>query len=161
MPKEHKKRGRRDEKKRKPQETKPDAAPKRQKTGHRPHSEGEHGSRADELSFNEDFTPPEQSAQDHGVAEFFGLLDDEEQAYFKRADQMLDLNHFAAPDERIMFLESVWSEARGKELKLANSQSCSRLLERLIHSSNTAQLKALFRNFSSQYVPLFAILFLC
>ena len=38
----------------------------------------------------------------------------------------------------------------GKELKLANSQSCSRLMERLILLSTPNQLKDLFQKFSGQ-----------
>jgi nucleolar protein 9 len=44
----------------------------------------------------------------------------------------------------------VYKEADGKELKIANSQSCSRLMERLILLSTPIQLKGLFKKFSSQ-----------
>ncbi|MBE7182397.1 MAG: hypothetical protein INR71_14535, partial [Terriglobus roseus] len=85
-----------------------------------------------------------------GDAPFVGLLDEEEQEYFKRADDMLELNQFEGPDERSLFLANVYREADGKELKLANSQSCSRLLERLILLSTPDQLKNLFQKFSGQ-----------
>lgn len=81
---------------------------------------------------------------------FFGMLDDDEQEYFKRADEMLELDQFGDPEERKLFLESVYREADGKELKIAHSQSCSRLLERLIRVSNAAQLKNLFQKFSGK-----------
>ncbi len=80
------------------------------------------------------------------------MLDDEEQEYFKRADSMLELNQFANQEERELFLANVYKEANGKELKIANSQSCSRLLERLIVMSKPVQMKALFQRFSGQYV---------
>jgi nucleolar protein 9 len=83
---------------------------------------------------------------------FFGMLDDEEQEYFKRADEMLELDQFVDPDERKLFIESVYREADGKELKIAHSQSCSRLMERLIRVSNASQLKNLFQKFSGKYV---------
>lgn len=82
--------------------------------------------------------------------QFYGMLDDDEQEYFKRADSMLELNQFANPEERDLFLASVYKEARGKELKIANSQSCSRLLERLICISTPSQLKTLFQKFTGQ-----------
>lgn len=83
---------------------------------------------------------------------FFGMLDDEEQEYFKRADDMLEANTFAEAEERSLFLANVYREADGKELKLAQSQSCSRLMERLIQLSSPDQLKTLFQKFSGKYV---------
>ena len=81
---------------------------------------------------------------------FYGMLDEDDQEYFKRADTMLELNQFASPEERSLFLVSVYKEAKGKELKIANSQSCSRLLERLICMSTSIQLKELFQKFTGQ-----------
>jgi nucleolar protein 9 len=78
------------------------------------------------------------------------MLDEEEQEYFKRADEMLELDQFTDPDERKLFLESVYREADGTELKIAHSQSCSRLMERLIRVSNASQLKNLFQKFSGK-----------
>ena len=85
-----------------------------------------------------------------GIWRLTNELDEDEQEYFKRADEMLELNQFADSEERSMFLASVWKEADGKELKIANSQSCSRLMERLILLSTPDQLKRLFQKFSSQ-----------
>lgn len=81
---------------------------------------------------------------------FFGMLDEEEQEYFRRADGMLELNSFGDAEERNLFLANVYREADGKELKIANSQSCSRLMERLIQLSTPAQLKTLFQKFSGK-----------
>jgi nucleolar protein 9 len=86
--------------------------------------------------------------------EFFGMLADEEQEYFRRSDELLELNDFATVEDRDIFLENVYREARGKELKLASSQSCSRLMERLILLSNTRQKKHLFEAFASHFVSL-------
>ena len=83
---------------------------------------------------------------------FFGMLDDEEQEYFKRADDMLETNSFGTAEERDLFLSKVYSEAAGKELKIAQSQSCSRLMERLIQLSTVPQMKQLFQAFSGKYV---------
>jgi nucleolar protein 9 len=102
----------------------------------------------------EDAYPPAiEGAYPHpGDMPFYGLLDEEEQEYFRSADEMLELNQFSSPEDRETFLNSVYKEAEGKELKMANSQSCSRLMERLIQLSNAAQLKSLFQKFSGQYV---------
>ncbi|UNI17695.1 Nucleolar protein 9 [Purpureocillium takamizusanense] len=95
-------------------------------------------------------------AQHDGILEkeFFGMLADEEQEYFRRADEMLELNQFPTADDRGLFLESVYTEAKGKELKLASSQSCSRLMERLIQLSTTAQKKSLFEAFGGHFLSL-------
>jgi nucleolar protein 9 len=144
MPKEHKKRGRRDEEKKRKRVLDDDSSAKRLK--------------------KEDVVEPslevEFPAQDgaHGevarpapeALPFYGMLDEEEQEYFKRADEMLELNQFENAEERSLFLASVYKEADGKELKIANSQSCSRLLERLILLSSPDQLKSLFQKFSGQ-----------
>lgn len=81
---------------------------------------------------------------------FFGMLDEDEQEYFKRADDMLEANAFGDAEERELFLANVYREAEGKELKIAQSQSCSRLMERLIQLSNVSQLKQLFQAFSGK-----------
>ena len=148
MPKEHKKRGQREEKKRKRQEVEDEqtSTPKRLK----PQSFTE----ATEIKLDvPDYTiegPDASFTADAKETPFYGLLGEEEQAYFKRVDQMLELNQFADPDERNLFLASVWREANGKELKIVNSQSCSRLMERLIGLSSPTQLKALFLKLSGQ-----------
>ena len=53
---------------------------------------------------------------------FFGMLDEDEQEYFKRADSMLESNSFGDDEERALFLANVYREAEGKELKIAQSQ---------------------------------------
>src|SRR5689334_500587 len=52
-----------------------------------------------------------------GETEFFGMLAEEEQEYFRRADEMLELNQFPSTEDRDIFLENVYKEAEGKELK--------------------------------------------
>ena len=86
--------------------------------------------------------------------EFFGMLDDQEQEYFRRADELLELNDFPSAEERGIFLQNVYREAAGKELKLASSQSCSRLMERLVLLSNTRQKKHLFNAFAGHFISL-------
>lgn len=86
--------------------------------------------------------------------EFFGMLTDEEQEYFRSADEKLETNDFESDEDRGYFLQSIYTEAVGKELKLASSQSCSRLMERLILLSNTRQKKRLFEAFTEHFVTL-------
>ena len=150
MPKEHRKRGRRAEGKRKREEEEEEndaATSKRQK------SENEEGE-VEIIVDHGDETGPQDDHTEYfprpGHLPFYGLLDEDEQEYFKRADSMLELNQFADAEERNLFLANVYKEASGKELKMANSQSCSRLMERLILLSTPAQLKNLFQKFRGQ-----------
>ena len=145
MPKENKKRGRREEKKRKREEEEDVAQTKRQKSE----------AAEDEVEIIDDSNGDQQEhSQDAytgpGEIPFYGLLSEDEQEYFKRADSLLELNQFADAEERDLFLANVYREANGKELKIANSQSCSRLMERLILMSSLAQLKALFQKLNGQ-----------
>ncbi|KAI9697859.1 MAG: Nucleolar protein 9 [Bogoriella megaspora] len=98
--------------------------------------------------------PYEDESAEPNVAPFYGLLDEDEQEYFKHADDLLELNQFSTLDERELFLETVYREASGKELKIASSQSCSRLLERLILISKPGQLKLLFQKFDGHFLHL-------
>lgn len=149
MPKEHRKRGRREEKKRKREEEEEDqsATSKRQKSED---AEAE----VEIIVDGDDENRPQEGYPEYAPRPveipFYGLLDEDEQEYFKRADSMLELNQFADPEERSLFLANVYKEASGKELKIANSQSCSRLMERLILLSTPDQLKNLFQKFSGQ-----------
>ncbi|OAQ66473.1 rRNA processing protein Nop9 [Pochonia chlamydosporia 170] len=125
--------------------------------GTKPHYESKRQRTQDEDQENyQDFPVDENHQQQNGPGEreFFGMLADEEQEYFRRADEMLELNQFPTTEDRDIFLESVFKEAQGKELKLASSQSCSRLMERLIQLSNTTQKKHLFNAFGSHFLSL-------
>ncbi|MCJ1403351.1 Nucleolar protein 9 [Xylographa trunciseda] len=152
MPQENKKRGRREEKKRKRDEHEVynGASPKRQRS-----EEGVE----DEVKIVLDVDPALDD-QEYGGAPlpddvpFYGLLDEEEKTYFKRADTLLELNQFADDEERNLFLANVYREAGGKELKIASSQSCSRLMERLIRLSTSEQLKNLFQKFTGHFLHL-------
>ncbi|KAF8860683.1 ARM repeat-containing protein [Acephala macrosclerotiorum] len=148
MPKENKNsRGRRAEKKekRKRDDDGEEAPiPKRQKSE----------DPADEVQiFGTDNAPMQDGGEEGGATErpFYGMLEDEEQEYFRRADEMLDLNDFPSPEDRSLFLANVYREAEGKELKIACSQSCSRLMERLILLSTVEQKKKLFENFAGNF----------
>ncbi|KAL4885136.1 hypothetical protein BJY04DRAFT_205685 [Aspergillus karnatakaensis] len=144
MPRENQKRGRRatdkakkDESKRKREEAPEEPLTKRLK----PSSEEE-----DPVTAGADYIPlnTHEDQQDESTREempFYGLLDPEEQEYFSRANEMLELNH-------------VFREARGKELKIACSQSCSRLMEKLISVSDIYQIRRLFNKFIGHFLTL-------
>jgi hypothetical protein len=149
MPKEHKKRGRRaEEKKRKHEDEHEEEVEVK-----RPRHDGDEVMEEVEMPQGEQLYNQEgQAFPNPDDAKYFGMLDEEEQEYFKRADDMLELNQFTDDEDRSNFLASVYKEAEGKELKMACSQSCSRLMERLIQTSTPGQLKTLFQKFSSKLV---------
>jgi len=149
MPQEHKKRGRRMKRKHDDGEDPvPDPNTKRRKS-----------TEDFDVAHQHDFVPDAVDGHDYdasldtarpGEKPFFGMLDEEEQTYFKGADDMLEMNDFGDDEERNLFLANVYREADGKELKVAQSQSCSRLTERLIQLSTPSQLKSLFQKFSGK-----------
>lgn len=152
MPTENRKRGRREEKKRKREQQDADKHTKRTKREEaveevlQQYDDGQQYAEEQHAHSEQ----PIDAVTHPGAMPFYGMLDEDEQEYFKRADEMLELNQFGDAEERAMFLANVWKEADGKELKIANSQSCSRLMERLILLSTADQLKRLFQKFSSQ-----------
>jgi nucleolar protein 9 len=143
MPQANKKRGRRSGQKRKHEEA--DDGPEL--------VEGSKRRKPSAAEEEQDFIQLETNGQTMDAAyspmekPFFGMLDEEEQEYFKRADDMLESNTFTNLEERSLFLSNLYREADGKELKIAQSQSCSRLMERLIQLSTQDQLKKLFQKF--------------
>lgn len=160
MPREKQKRGRRAEKKaqeegdtkRKRDTVEEEPTTKRQK-------QSDHDESTDIISHNEieegaDYIPLGDNYEAGDDTPFYGLLDPEEQEYFSRAGEMLELNQFQDEEERTLFLDSVYEEANGKELKVACSQSCSRLMEKLIWLSNIEQVKKLFSKFSGNFLHL-------
>jgi len=158
MPRENKNRGRREEKKLKRKtEAGEDGQNKRHKAEELPSGLEE------KLAFdadipnggaNEDVIMDEYEAPDIKERPFYGMLEDEEQEYFRRADELLELNDFPSAEERSYFLANVFKEADGKELKIACSQSCSRLMERLILLSTVQQKKKLFVKFRDNFAHL-------
>ena len=147
MPKEHKKRGRREQKRKREIENGTQQVTKRHRI--------DTGLEAVDFKLDIDQSLSAEGEGTEGRSKpgempFYGMLDDEEQEYFKQADNMLELNQFPTSEDRELFLANVYTEARGKELKIANSQSCSRLMERLILSSTSSQLKTLFQQFGGQ-----------
>ncbi|KAH0566363.1 hypothetical protein GP486_000221 [Trichoglossum hirsutum] len=142
MPKENKRRGRRDEKK------------NERKRKRREEAEAENALKRQKFEDGGNDDDKEENIGGVQNMPFYGLLNKNEQEYFKHADEMLELNQFNSAEERSLFLENIYKEADGKELKIAASQSCSRLMERLILLSTPAQLKSLFQKFSGHFLNL-------
>lgn len=85
---------------------------------------------------------------------FFGLLDDQEHEYFRLQTEILDANTFESDEDRTAFVNSFFREASGKLLKLANSQGCSRLLERMMALASPEQLKMTFQMCNGNFLHL-------
>ncbi|KAF2157004.1 putative nucleolar protein 9 [Myriangium duriaei CBS 260.36] len=166
MPRENKKRGRRGQTKRKHDEVvAANTADGEGESAKRVRLHEETTAEEDFLAQNRDYEPLDGDAgpaddpypaTSSAPAEkvFYGMLDEEEQEYFRKTDEMLELDSFADPAERALFLDNIYREADGKELKMACSQSCSRLMEKLIHLSNPAQLSKLFQKFNGHFLNL-------
>ncbi|KAK2739482.1 Nucleolar protein 9 [Onygenales sp. PD_40] len=153
MPRERQKRGRRADAKRKRDEEADDTASKRQKP-----SDGVQHEEANpsyiQAEAGDDYIPLDGDQPNSTETPFYGLLDTEEQEYFSHASGLLELNQFETEEEKAIFIERVYEEANGKELKIACSQSCSRLMEKLISASTVDQLKRLFGKFVGHFLNL-------
>ncbi|KAF3920734.1 hypothetical protein AA313_de0208773 [Arthrobotrys entomopaga] len=151
MPKELKKRGRREAKRQKLSHS--DSTPTK------PTRESPQGLAISTQAFvaSEDSTNngqlPFESSIPPGTT-FYGLLDEQEQEYFRKADDMLEANQFNSDEEREMFIQNVLKETENKELKMACSQGCSRLLEKLLFLADPARLKLVFQKFHGHFVHL-------
>lgn len=169
MPREKQKRGRRAEKKAQEDESKrayddtlEAPAAKRMKP------DADADADADALGFyedpvgdNTDYMPLDAEGKqgnegevDAGGMPFYGLLDADEQEYFSRANEILESNQFQDAEEKSLFVESVYQEANGKELKIACSQGCSRLMEKLISMSDVRQIRRMFSKFLGHFLHL-------
>lgn len=152
MPRERQKRGRRAEAKRKRDDEVADPMKsKRQKP-----SDGDNDPNPsyNQAEIGDDRIPLEGEPASSMDTPFYGLLDPEEQEYFSHASSLLELNQFDTEEEKSIFIERVYEEANGKELKIACSQSCSRLMEKLISASTVSQIKRLFSKFIGHFLNL-------
>ena len=147
MPQANKKRGRRMEGRKRKLEDGDDDAALQQDSKRR---------KSTDIDGNHDFTPMAELDESWDDAypgkekAFFGTLDDEEQEYFRTQLTKLETNSFEGDEGPDAVFADVFREADGKELKLAQSQSCSRLMERVIHQSSPHQLKKLFSKFQGK-----------
>ena len=149
MPRELKQRGRRAEKQRKEIEALDSRPAKRRKTTD---AEDDRdftvsGNAGDDfISFGQDQTET-RAEKDETETTFYGLLTEEEMEYYANVNNKITANDFESNEDRSMFIEAVYRESAGKEIKVASSQSCSRYLEKVIQLSSASQLKSLFQAF--------------
>lgn len=98
----------------------------------------------DFISFGHDQA---ESEKDESGTTFYGLLTEEEMEYYANVNNKITANDFESDEDRSRFIEAVYRESAGKEIKVASSQSCSRYLEKVIQLSSAIQLKTLFQAF--------------
>ena len=153
MPREQKKRGRREEaknNKRKRDETQQGPSKRYKAVDEHDlepkdeiHINGDAGD--DFISIGVEPSSGVQAPEDED--QFHGLLDPQEQEYYANINSKIVANDFESDDDRNFFIQAVYRETEGKELKVASSQSCSRYLEKIIMLSTAEQLRVLFGKF--------------
>lgn len=163
MPQEKKKRGRREQQKRKREVLSTESVSKKQRldsttvTEQIPENDPETFALEGASTYDPtaDFVElgPDRANRRTDIP-FFGLLDEEEQAYYANANSKLELDDFESTEDRALFVDAVYQESEGKELKIACSQSCSRYLERLMLVSSSIQLKSLWTKFQGHFLNL-------
>lgn len=153
MPRERKRRGRREEAKsnKRKRDGSLESAAKRLKSDepedqHDPNEAAVSGDAGDDyIGFGIERPSGVQESEEEDV--FHGLLDPEEQAYYSNVNTKIVANDFESAEDREIFIAAVHRETQGKELKVASSQSCSRYLEKIIMLSTAEQLRSLFSKF--------------
>lgn len=88
---------------------------------------------------------------DEQSANFFGLLEENEINYFKTIDDAIIADEFGDSEEIKLFVQNVYQEAVGKELKLATSPLGSKVLEALLMRSSQEQVRVLFQAFQGNF----------
>lgn len=117
----------------------------------------DYGTQANEGDDNEIENDEQEEAESIETAPqntFFGLVDRQELEYFKQAESTMAVDGFGSPEERQGFINGVFEEIKGKELKLVTNQICSKLIERLILIADDDQLRAVFNSFSGHFLAL-------
>ncbi|TID30499.1 hypothetical protein CANINC_000852 [Pichia inconspicua] len=103
---------------------------------------------------NNDTLTKEMDSEPKEEQVFFGLVDTNELTYFRQAEQTLNINTFSNVEERALFINSVFQEAKGKELKLVTNQIGSKLMERLIFECTLKHMHQLFNVFNGRFYEL-------
>lgn len=149
MPKTLKKRGRRAEKQRQNDEHTEEPPVKKRKIIEAGLSDDQfdvNGDAGDDfISFGQ--TEGENAETTSSLNTFYGLLTEDEQQYYTNVNSKLSANDFESEEDKRLFIDAVYRDLAGKEIKIASSQSCSRVLERIISLSNPQQLSSLFHAF--------------
>ena len=153
MPREGKKRGRREQdKERKRKATdRYQRSTKRFKTDHVSEEDASNevavrGEAGDDF-IGLDVVRPAGAEEPGEETQFYGLLEPEEQEYYANVNNKIVANDFESAEDRAIFIDAVHRETEGKEIKVASSQSSSRYLEKIILLSTPEQLRRLFSKF--------------
>ncbi|KAI8391327.1 armadillo-type protein [Radiomyces spectabilis] len=94
--------------------------------------------------------------EQHFQAASFGEIDEQMLGYFKNVEKMLDDPQFETAEDQRLFVDSVYCEVEGNELRLTTNYSCSLILEKLLKISNAFQLRVFMDKLSGRSVELFA-----
>ena len=163
MPRDNKKRGRREEKKRKREEENPNheqLPSKRQKSEDLAQDSEQEPFQVDVTGDSRDILGDEKVEREPITGHvdtdtpFYGLLTEEEQTYYANVSNKLEVNDFDSEEDRKLFIAAVHRETIGKELKVASSQSSSRYLEKVIAVSEGIQLRNLIGRFLGNLIHL-------
>ena len=119
MPQERKKRGRREEAKQKREDGQDEVYEQSKDDVEAPDEAQTHGDHIHEHQHYE-FRTHESDSVNQGA--FFGLLDDQELAYFASLDTLITSNQFEGDDEKDVFINNTFAEIQGQELKIATCE---------------------------------------
>ncbi|KAI8881502.1 ARM repeat-containing protein [Backusella circina FSU 941] len=92
----------------------------------------------------------------HFQSAHFGEVDEEILGYFKNVEQTLDDPPFETGEDQRLFVQNVYTEVDGNELRLSTNYSCSLILEKLLKISDSFQLRVFMDKLSGKTVELFA-----
>ncbi|KAJ1956120.1 Nucleolar protein 9, partial [Dipsacomyces acuminosporus] len=74
----------------------------------------------------------------------YGQVNPDLQQYLASCEDMLDDPTFDTPEDKEIFINNVFAEAKGLELQLATDHQCSRILEKLLQISSDYHIKKFF-----------------
>ncbi|KAI9008988.1 armadillo-type protein [Phycomyces nitens] len=92
----------------------------------------------------------------HFQAGHYGEVEEQLLGYFKNVESSLDDPQFETAEDQRLFVDNVYSEVEGNELRLATNYSCSLILEKLLKISDPFQLRVFMDKLRGRTVELFA-----
>ncbi|KAI7869750.1 armadillo-type protein [Spinellus fusiger] len=92
----------------------------------------------------------------HFQAGHYGEVEEHMLGYFKGIEATLDHPQFETAEDQRLFIDNVFTEVEGNELRLATNYSCSLILEKLLKISDAFQLRVFIDKLRGRTVELFA-----
>ncbi|CAO3620810.1 unnamed protein product [Cunninghamella echinulata] len=92
----------------------------------------------------------------HFQAAHYGEVSEEMLGYFKNVEEKLNNQDFEFAEDQRLFVDNVYSEVEGNELRLSTNYSCSLILEKLLKISDGFQLRVFTDKLAGCTVELFA-----